>query len=241
MKIKCIIAAITILLYISSYTQKPIVIEKQGHFTVGGSVIQIEGVYDNSKFVGWAEQIENGQSEHVDHAFVDYQIPQKANKLPLVFIHGYGGSSVCWVTTPDDRDGFQTLMLKRGYSTYVMDLPGRGRAGRTSATMEVKPLADEMFWFDIWRMGIWPKWNEGVQFPTDSASFSQFFRQMTPDLSNHTLDVVAVNALSDKIGDNILVTHSAGGFTGWMAAMQRTNKVKAVVAYEPGGFVFPKK
>lgn len=215
-----------------------LVIEKQGHFSVSGSVIQHKGAYDNSKFVGWATQVETGQSSRVNHAFVDYQIPANAHQTPLVYVHGYGGSGVCWEMTPDGRDGFSTLMLRHGWSSYVMDLPGRGRAGRTSATTEVKPLADEMFWFDIWRMGVYPNWNEGVQFPTDSASVSQFFRELTPDLSDHRQDVPSINALADKIGANALVTHSAGGFPGWMVAMQNKN-VKAVAAYEPGGFVFP--
>ncbi|MCI2109272.1 MAG: alpha/beta fold hydrolase [Bacteroidales bacterium] len=220
-------------------SKKPVVIERQGNFSVGGSVIQRPGAYDNSKFVGWAQQVETGQSARVDHAFVDYQIPAGAKSLPLVFIHGYGGSGVCWEMTPDGRDGFSTLMLRHGYPTYVMDLPGRGRAGRTSATAEVKPLADEMFWFDIWRIGIWPNYNDGVQFPADSAYLSQFFREMTPDLSDHKQDVPAINALADKLGKAILVTHSAGGFPGWLAAMQRPSEIKAIAAYEPGGFVFP--
>lgn len=151
-----------------------LVIERQGHFSVGGSVIQHEGVYDNSKFVGWATQVEEGQKASVNHAFVDYQIPVNPHRTPLVYVHGYGGSGVCWEMTPDGRDGFSTLMLRHRWSSYVMDLPGRGRAGRTSATSAVKPMADEMFWFDIWRMGIYPKWNKGVQFPKDSASVSQF-------------------------------------------------------------------
>lgn len=215
-----------------------LVIERQGHFSVGGSVIQHEGVYDNSKFVGWATQVEKGQKASVNHAFVDYQIPVNPHRTPLVYVHGYGGSGVCWEMTPDGRDGFSTLMLRHRWSSYVMDLPGRGRAGRTSATSAVKPLADEMFWFDIWRMGIYPKWNKGVQFPKDSASVSQFFREMTPDLSDHRQDVPAIKALADKVGRCVLVTHSAGGFPGWMAAMQNKN-VKAVATYEPGGFVFP--
>lgn len=215
-----------------------ITIAKQGHFSVGGRAIQREGEYDNSKFVGWAEQEETGQSYRADHAFVDFQIPADAHRLPLVYVHGYGGSGVCWQMTPDGRDGFATLMLRRGWSNYVMDLPGRGRAGRTSATATVKPVADEMFWFDIWRIGIWPNYNQGVQFPKDSVSLSQFFREMTPDLSDHRQDVSALGALADRIGDHILVTHSAGGFPGWIAAMQNP-EVKAVVAYEPGGFVFP--
>lgn len=222
----------------SACSDNEIKISKQGSFSVGGTTIQRDGTYDNSKFVGWAEQEESGQSYRADHAFVNYQIPVKANKYPLIFIHGYGGSGVCWEMTPDGRDGFATLMLKKKYPTYVMDLPGRGRAGRTTAEKQIKPVADEMFWFDIWRIGIWPNYNKGVQFSQDKEYLSQFFREMTPDLSDHKQDIPAINALADKIGSSILVTHSAGGYPGWIAAMQNTN-VKAVAAFEPGGFVFP--
>ena len=198
-------ASLLAVLMTAACSDNDIKIAKQGSFAVGGTTIQRDGTYDNSKFVGWAEQIETGQSYHGDHAFVNYQIPAKANKYPLVFIHGYGGSGVCWEMTPDGRDGFSTLMLRKKYPTYVMDLPGRGRAGRTTAENHTKPVADEMFWFDIWRIGLWP----------------------------------AINALADKIGGNVLVTHSAAGYPGWAVAMQNSN-VKGVAAYEPGGYVFPK-
>lgn len=226
-------------LLLSACSDDEIRITKQGNFSVGGTTLQRDGTYDNSKFVSWAEQVETGQSYRGDHAFVDYQIPVKANKYPLIFVHGYGGSGVCWEMTPDGRDGFSTLMLRKKYSTYVMDLPGRGRAGRTTAFNNLKPIADEMFWFDIWRIGLWPNYNEGVQFSKDKEYLSQFFREMTPDLSNHKLDIPAINALADKIGNNILVTHSAGGYPGWVVAMQNSN-VKGVAAFEPGGFIFPK-
>lgn len=117
-------------LTVAACTDNGINIAKQGSFSVGGTVIRHEGVYDNAQFVGWAEQIETGQSYRADHAFVNYQIPTKANKYPLIFIHGYGGSGVCWEMTPDNRDGFATLMLKKKHPTYVMDLPGRGREGQ---------------------------------------------------------------------------------------------------------------
>lgn len=217
--------------------KSPIVIAKQGSFTVGGNTLQRPGQFDNHKFVGWATQAEAGQSYRGDHAYVEYQVPQNAKHLPMIFVHGYGGSGACWQTTPDGRDGFQTLMLRRGYSTYVMDLPGRGRAARSTNETSVKPVADEMFWFDVWRMGQWPRWNEGVQFPKDSASLSQFFRLMVPNLSDGRNDVPTINNVIEKVGDNILVTHSAGGLPGWLAGV--SPKVKAIVAYEPGTFVFP--
>lgn len=222
----------------TSIQAQDLVIARQGHFSVGGQTMQHPGKYDNSKFVGWATQVEAGQSYRSDHAFIDFQIPVDGAKLPLVYVHGYGGSGICWQMTPDGRDGFSTLMVRRGWSSYVVDLPGRGRAGRTSAASTLKPVADEMFWFDIWRIGIWPNYNKGVQFPTDSASLSQFFREMTPDISDHRQDIPALNALAERIGDHILVTHSAGGFPGWMATMQNKS-IKGVIAYEPGGFVFP--
>lgn len=232
-------ASLLAVLMTAACSDNDIKVAKQGSFAVGGTTIQRNGTYDNSKFVGWAEQIETGQSYHGDHAFVNYQIPAKANRYPLVFIHGYGGSGVCWEMTPDNRDGFSTLMLRKKYPTYVMDLPGRGRAGRTTAENHTKPVADEMFWFDIWRIGLWPNYNEGVQFSKDKEYMAQFFREMTPDLSDHKQDITAINALADKIGGNVLVTHSAGGYPGWVVAMQNSN-IKGVAAFEPGGYVFPK-
>lgn len=155
---KIILSALLLSVTAIAGAQEPVAIRKQGHFSVGGTTIQRLGTYDNRKFVGWAEQEETGQSYRADHAFVDYQIPADSKLLPLVYVHGYGGSGVCW--------------------------------------------------------------------------------QMTPDISDHKQDVPALGALAKRIGNHILVTHSAGGFPGWMSAMQNT-EVKAVVSYEPGGFVFP--
>lgn len=223
---------------LTSFASKPLMIERQGQFPVGGMTIERPGTFNPDTFVGWTDPVQDGQTYRCDHAFARYQIPVDAKKLPLVFVHGFGGDGVCWETTPDGRDGFATLLLREGYPTYVLDLPGRGHASRTSNEVTVKPVADEEFWFDIWRMGLWPEWNERIQFPKDSLSVSNFFRQMVPDLSDHKLDVTALDAMSKKIGDHILVTHSAGGFPGWMAAMNNT-EVKGVVALEPGGFIFP--
>jgi hypothetical protein len=54
-----------------------------------------------------------------------------------------------------------------------------------------------------------------------------------------TVNVDAVSALFDTIGQGILVTHSQSGGMGWRTALKNKN-VKAVVAYEPNGeFMFP--
>lgn len=219
----------------------PLNIAQQGSFAVGGRVIQRPGEFDPHAFEGWGKAAEAGQTIHADHAAVQFQIPTQPHSLPLIFVHGYGQSSRCWQSTPDGREGFSSLMLRHRYSAYLIDLPGRGHAGRTSSAQEMRPLADEQFWFGIFRIGQYPHYNPGVQFPQDSESLNQFFRQMTPDLSDHDTrhEANILGQLADQLGGGVLVTHSAGGFPGWLAAAAHES-VKAIVSYEPGGFVFPK-
>ena len=81
-------------------------------------------------------------------------------------------------------------------------------------------------------------YNKDVQFPQGEEYLSQFFRGMTPNLSDGSLDTASVSQTVDKIGPSVLVTHSAGGVTGWFAAIQNPG-VRAVASYEPGAFVFP--
>ena len=77
----------TLLMQIMGSLQaQDLVIARQGHFSVGGKTLKHPGEYDNSKFVGWATQVEAGQSYRSDHAFVDFQIPANAHKLPLVYV-----------------------------------------------------------------------------------------------------------------------------------------------------------
>jgi pimeloyl-ACP methyl ester carboxylesterase len=172
---------------------------------------------------------------------VSYQIPVNARKLPLVLWHGAGQFSKTWETTPDGREGFQNIFLRRGFGVYVLDQPRRGRAGRSTLPITITPTPDEQFWFGIFRLGIWPEFFPGVQFSRDPQALEQYFRSMTPNTGPFDMGVMseAVVGLFNKIGPGILVTHSQGGGPGWLTAMKSPN-VRAVVAYEPGsGFVFP--
>jgi len=210
-------------------------IQKQGSFTVGGTVITNPGTFDPAKMTP------EGQTFHGDHAYVFYQIPTNGRKLPLVFWHGYGQSSKTWETTPDGRDGFQNIFLRRGFSVYVIDQPRRGKAGRSTQPITTTPVPDEQKWFNIFRIGIWPEFFPGVQFSQDPMALEQYFRQMTPDTGPIDIDVNsdAVADLFDKIGKGVLVTHSHSGGMGWQTLIKSGN-IRAVVSYEPGsGFVFP--
>ena len=96
---KCIISSfmLCVLLAACSTTDKDnmLHIREQGSFLVGGSVVTAPGTYDKNN-----PTTPDGQALHGDHAYVFYQIPDKARCLPLVFLHGNGESAKTWETTP---------------------------------------------------------------------------------------------------------------------------------------------
>ncbi|MBK8699232.1 MAG: alpha/beta fold hydrolase [Saprospiraceae bacterium] len=213
----------------------PIIIQEQGSFAVGGTVISNPGIFDPAK------PSATGQTFHGDHAYIFYQKPIKSRKLPLVMWHGIGQFSKTWESTPDGREGFQNIFLRRKFPVYLIDQPRRGNASRSTVEGTISPIPDEQGWFGTFRIGIWPDYFNGVQFARDSATLNQYFRQMVPNVGPIDINVNAdaISALFDKIGSAILVTHSHSGGMGWRTAIKNQN-VKAIVSYEPGsGFLFP--
>jgi pimeloyl-ACP methyl ester carboxylesterase len=216
-------------------TQEPLIIQEQGSFAVGGKVITNDGTF-NPK-----QPTPAGQSLHGDHAYIFYQIPANRRKLPLVFLHGTGQFSKTWETTPDGREGFQTIFLRRRFPVFLIDQPRRGNAGRSTVPATINATPDEQMWFDTFRVGIWPDYFPGVQFSKGPEALNQYFRQMTPNVGPYDPEVnaSAFAALFDKIGPAVFVTHSQGGGLGWLTALKSAN-VRAIVSYEPGsGFLFP--
>ena len=138
--------AIALLSGCHTYNKDVIRIEEQGSFAVGGTVL--------------TDSL--GHNYHGDHAYVFYQKPVDARKYPLVFAHGVGQFSKTWETTPDGREGFQNIFLRRGFSTYLVDQPRRGNAGRSTETVTISPVFDEEEWFNRFRVGIYPDYFEGV-------------------------------------------------------------------------------
>ena len=214
----------------------PLMIQEQGSFAAGGKIVTTPGTFDPRTPTNPA-----GQTLHGDHAYVFYQIPVNAHKLPLVFLHGAGQFSKTWESTPDGREGFQNIFLRRGFGVYLVDQPRRGDAGRSTQEPTISATTDDQLWFGNFRVGNWPDFFEGTQFARGDESLNQFFRQMTPNTGPYDAEVIsdAMTAVFDRIGSGILVTHSQGGGPGWLTAIKSKN-VRAVVAYEPGsGFVFP--
>lgn len=216
--------------------KEPLMIQEQGSFMAGGTVVRAKEKYNPLK------PTPESQTLHGDHAYIYYQIPVNAKKYPLAFLHGAGQFSRTWETTPDGREGFQNIFLRKGYGVYLIDQPRRGNAGRSTLpeTLEAKP--DEQFWFGQFRLGIYPDYYKGTQFAVGEENLDRFFRQITPNTGPYDAEVIsdAMAAMFEKIGSAIFVTHSQGGGIGWKTAV-KTKNIKAIVSYEPGsGFLFPK-
>lgn len=213
----------------------PLVIQNQGSFSVGGTVKTTPGTYNNNN------PTVEGQSFHGDHLYAFYQVPQNSKPLPIVMLHGAFQSARSWETTPDGREGFQTLFLRRGYPVFLVDQPRRGRAGASTVAAAIEPTPNDQLFFDQFRLGKWPDYFENVQFDRRPEALDQFFRSVTPNTGPYDAGVIsdAMSALFTRTGPAILFTHSQAGGPGWLTAIKNPN-VKAIIAFEPGsGFIFP--
>jgi pimeloyl-ACP methyl ester carboxylesterase len=224
---------------------KSIALAEQGSFFVGGRKLQAPGTYDPTKSPAGTDE---GQTFWVEQMYVQYQIPANARKYPLILVHGGSGTGRVWETTPDGREGYQMLMLRRGFPVYIVDFPRRGRAGYPSfngpfGTLAGSPVvanrtgqAGVQYAWSRWRLG--PKYPDVFpvqQFPMKAVD--QFMQHLVPTVSDNAEIISgALVALLDKIGPAIVVTHSQSGLFGWLAGARSPN-VKGIVAYEPG-FVF---
>lgn len=225
----------------------PITIERQGSFFVGGRQVSAAGTFDPS---GLPYPAGAGQTFWIDQMYVQYQIPLNARKLPLVMVHGGGGTGRVWETTPDGREGFQTIFLRRGFPVYIVDSPRGGRSGFPSFTGPMGQLDDKQqivpgTTFTPGREHAWSRWRLGPKFPEvfpvqafPMHAVEEFLQHIRPVVSDDP-DVISAGlvALLDRIGPAVLVTHSASGVYGWLAGARSPN-VKGIVSYEPG-FVFP--
>jgi pimeloyl-ACP methyl ester carboxylesterase len=229
------LAACTSLSGGSSGSTGPLIIQEQGSFAVGGTVTSTPGTYNNNNPTA------QGQTYHGDHLYAFYQVPQNPKPLPIVMLHGAFQSGRSWETTPDGREGFQTLFLRRGFKVYLVDQPRRGRAGNSTVAATIEPTPYDQLFFDQFRIGKWPNYFNNVQFDRKRETLDQFLRSVTPNTGPYDASVIsnAMAALFDKTGPGILFSHSQAGGPGWLTAIKSKN-VKAIVALEPGsGFLFP--
>ena len=222
---------------------------KQGVFSSGGTVTApVAGKYDETK--NWLDLERSGNTAHVDHANVFYQIPAGSAASPVVYLHGYGQSRTGWMATPDGREGWSDIFLKKGRAAFLVDQPRRGAAGAAvrmvTNTLDAWGAESKLYkpgdqaWYTHFRIGrVAPGRYEGSQFPAGKEAQNQFFRQMTPNTGDYDENLFG-SVLSDVLKDvrkmagkkSVYITHSQGGRVGWQTDAEN---IAAIVAIEPGG------
>ncbi|MBV9507977.1 MAG: hypothetical protein JO323_23550 [Acidobacteriia bacterium] len=176
----------------------------------------------------------NGKQMYGEH-----WIPaQVRHPYAVVLIHGGYGQGSDWISTPDGRRGWATLLVEQGYRVYVIDRPGQGRCPyypyvhgafdreapsfeRTAAAISARSHTE------------WPGSGEA-----NDPAVAQLTASMGQPMANNaiTQNVWRTRGaiLLDKIGPAVLLTHGDGAVFAWVTAQERPELVKGVVAVEQG-------
>jgi len=216
--------------------KRPLVIESQGSFFVGGESKSLSDAAD-------APQIT------INQMYVQYQSPTNSSRhVPVVMVHGCCLSSKTWETTPDGRMGWNEYFVRKGRSVYLADQSSRARSGfdpsifNAVKTGKVPPgqlpnilAASYQTAWTVFRFG--PTYNKPFadeQFPVEAAD--ELYKQMIPDLNavlpspNPTWKNMA--ALAQKLKGAVLMGHSESGFFPEQAALIDPTGVKGIVSIE---------
>lgn len=87
-------------------------------------------------YVGGRTVPSGGGNILADQVYVEKLTPTCGVKQPhpLVFFHGGANSAVTWLNTPDNRKGFASYFLAKGYMVYLVDQIATGRSAQQDTT-----------------------------------------------------------------------------------------------------------
>ncbi len=203
-------------------------------FYVGGSPRQVQ------------HRIFGAETQVTGAMYVQRLVPQERRfPFPVVFVHGGMHSGVTWETTPDGREGWQTLFVRAGFETLVIDQAWRGRSapdltGLNPFVGDAEPVGP------AFTCGL----EMGERFARGGGRFplaqSQCYgAQLWPDFGvpgaiaagtpgrSDPRALAPLLDLIDMLGKVVLITHSQGGHLGWTAALNRPCQVAAIASIEP--------
>jgi len=170
--------------------------------------------------------------------YVEHWIPvQVRHPYPVVLIHGGYGQGTDWISTPDGRRGWATLLLEQGYKVYVIDRQGQGRNpyqpfvhGAFDAQAPTFEKAAAM----IGKSTQWPGSGD-VNDPAVAQLAASLGQPMFGNAVTQNVWRTRGAILLDKIGPAILMTHGDGMAFAWVTAQARPELVKGIVTVEPSG------
>src|SRR5215472_15319232 len=157
---------------------KPLIIEDQGSFFIGGVpkvTTYASAPTPNNPNTTLPNQITIGQM------YVQFEIPatKKRGMPPVIMVHGSSHTAACLESTPDGREGWYPYFVRKGISTYLVDQAGRGRSGFDESVIHEAAAAIRAG--DI-QNGL--KLLPSFQRITDNGAWSAWFGQLDPAGSN---------------------------------------------------------
>jgi pimeloyl-ACP methyl ester carboxylesterase len=230
--------------------EEDIVLRGMGSFHIGGRIAEVSGnpVKDIQRVPGgpFSKLDPNGQFM-VEQMYVQYFLPKnRKGKYPLLMWHGGGLTGVTYESTPDGREGWLNMFVRKGWDTYVSDAVERGRSGFASPDVwsDAPIFLNYQDPYERFRIGAGEgSWNAdaakrkllpGNQFPAEA--YDNYMRQSVPRwLSTDKVVTAGYEALVDKLCPCVLLVHSQSGQFGLRVAEGRPDKIKAIVAVEPAG------
>ncbi|WP_342660462.1 hypothetical protein Rruber_00403 [Rhodococcus ruber] len=190
--------------------------------------------------------LESGDAEARTLAYVRWESPgRRTDQPPVVLVHGGGGQSTDWSTTPNGDPGWARLLVDAGHPVYLPDRPAHGRSPYRPAVhgpqLPAATAADLQQLFTPTSSDArhrahtqWPWAREPGHRQFDAlAAASQ--PMLLGLVRGHRADGEMLIALLERIGPAIVITHSAGAPAGWIAAQRHPDLVTALVAIEPLG------
>ena len=231
---------------------EPLTIAKLGSMEAGGNVIDcqtVDGGDPNNPRQTPGRLV-------INQVYASYLYPQDQRyPYPILFNPGGGHTARFYDTTPDGREGWLTLFARAGFPTYGVDRVNTGRSGSDICKLNAvrlgrAPIGDipianrysaEAAWVNF-RWG--PKFGTAypnTQFPIEAAD-AYYPQTLTTyrDPAETQKSVAAFVALIDKIDAPgvIIQSWSSSGLLGYLAAAERPDKVKAILAIESSTTAF---
>jgi pimeloyl-ACP methyl ester carboxylesterase len=164
---------------------------------------------------------------------------------PIVFSHGGGCTGTTWLNTPDNRKGFATYFVEKGFTVYIVDAAALGRSASSDFdNFPLTPAASsemvEQGFTGVKHHNMYPQSQLHTQWPGTGRAgdpvFENFKNSMVPYTTNNTAFESALRAsgcaLLELIGPSYLIGHSAGGATNILLSNDCPQHVAANINLE---------